>query len=207
MTTNDPRGLRPQLVEIGKEAHRLLHKACTDKGMALTKHDHEDGRVIVSTLASFIWAASSSLGGDPIDERDVAIARKYLLSTGNVHVLGEVGSTRKFRIWVREQWSDTSIPPSTNGNGAANGRAQAEAQDALADQRSVGESSDRLTRKSRDGKERNAKQTGGDELAGAESASHGSSVACPVSMSTTIGRVPERSSITMLRPSGAQTEP
>lgn len=107
----NPSSLSKHHEKIAKEAHRLAHKAAADKGMKLIREPrHGEGRIFPGTIASLIWAASSSIGGDELLDGDVDVIRRYLKVTHNIVALERIeGVTHRFRIFVSEQWREPEL--------------------------------------------------------------------------------------------------
>ncbi len=102
--TSDPRKhISTHLEAIAVETHRLMRKAARDKGMARLRRGAVDGYALPGTVASFIWAASSSIGGDEITKEDVDLVRRYLKVTGNVITMERLAE-RRFKIFVAGEW-------------------------------------------------------------------------------------------------------
>lgn len=98
--------------KIARKTHEMMLLKCERTGVGRQKKDHRDGYVLITTIASFIWAASSAVGGDPIINEDVDVIRRYLKYTGNVVNLGEAQlaeGKKRFRIWVGKEWQEPDL--------------------------------------------------------------------------------------------------
>lgn len=96
-----------------KHAHAIwevMQREAKNHGLALIKHpNYGDGRVMVNTVGAFINAFNRERNWG-LDDAGKDIVRRYLKASGNVVVLEKVEQYR-YRIFVREEWSNAALAP------------------------------------------------------------------------------------------------
>lgn len=110
MTKN--RDKQAQYIDVAKQTWEVMHKEAKNRGMALIRDKKlGDGRVIVATVGAFIKGLNSERSWG-LDQHDVDFVRRFLKTTGNVVVLNKI-EQYKFRIFIREEWSDAVLVTET----------------------------------------------------------------------------------------------
>lgn len=102
------RNYSDKVERAAKEVWVVMHREASNRGMALTRDKrYGDGRIIIGTIGSFIKMLNKEREWG-LTETEIDLTRRYLRATGNVVVLSKMEQYR-FRIFVREQWSDERI--------------------------------------------------------------------------------------------------
>lgn len=93
------------ITKRARQTWEVMHREAKNRGMALTRDKRlGDGRVIVATVGAFIKGLNNERGWG-LDQHEVDLVRRFLKTTGNVVVLNKI-EQYKFRIFIREEWSD-----------------------------------------------------------------------------------------------------
>jgi DNA-binding MarR family transcriptional regulator len=96
------------LIQAAYEVWKVMHREAKNRGLARTRHrELGDGRVLINTVGAFINGLSKERGWN-LDKGQVDLVRRYLKRSGNVVVLEKVEQYR-FRIFVREEWSNEQL--------------------------------------------------------------------------------------------------
>ena len=86
----------------------VMQKEAKNRGFARVKDKtYGDGRIIIGTIGAFASALSSERDWN-LTKNDKDHIRQYLKVTGNVVILEKLEQYR-FRIFVREEWSESAI--------------------------------------------------------------------------------------------------
>lgn len=98
--------------EVVKQSYavwEVMQREAKNRGFALTREHREygEGRVIIGTIGSFIKGLGKERGWD-LDTNRVDLIRRYLKMTGNVVTLSKVDQY-KYRIYIREEWSNAAV--------------------------------------------------------------------------------------------------
>jgi|GEM_PF-5231983 len=104
------RATPPSIEHAAHTVWEVMQREVSKRGLARTKHKPlGDGRITVGTIGSFIKVLNDERGWK-FTKTEVDQIRRYLKVTGNVVVLEKVEQYR-FRIFVRETWSNEPVLP------------------------------------------------------------------------------------------------
>lgn len=101
-----------EIEKRAKQVWEVMHREAYNRGMALTREPkYGDGRVIVNTVGAFIKGLNKERNWG-LDQNQIDLVRRFLKTTGNVVVLSKI-EQYKFRIFIREEWSDAALVTET----------------------------------------------------------------------------------------------
>lgn len=103
--------------EVVKQSYavwEVMQREAKNRGFALTRDHREygEGRVIIGTIGAFIKGLGKEREWN-LDTNRVDLIRRYLKTSGNVVTLSKVDNY-KYRIYIREEWSNATVLKSTN---------------------------------------------------------------------------------------------